>query len=66
VRSEAEINAAVRDCLEGFQPGGSPAAHLASDLEQLHRDPSWTEAEIFKVEIGALRILTKPSGDDEE
>ena len=39
--------------------------HLASDLEQLRRDPSWSKAEIFRVEIGALRILTKPIGDEE-
>jgi hypothetical protein len=65
VRSEAEINAAIRDCLDSFCPGGSPATHLAADLEQLHRDPSWTKAEIFKVEIGALQILTKPIDADE-
>src|SRR5947207_2013344 len=67
VRSEAEINAAIRDCLDSFEPGRSAIAHLASHLDRLRRD-SWTDAEISQVEIGARRILTKliyEEGDEE-
>jgi hypothetical protein len=63
VRSEAEINAAIRDCLDHFRPGGSVIAHLATYLERLRRQ-SWQEEEISEVEIGVRRILTKLVDDD--
>jgi hypothetical protein len=65
VRSEAEINAAIRDCLDSFQPGRSAIAHLASYLDRL-RAMSWAEDDITEVETGARRILTKLIDDDDE
>lgn len=65
VRFEAEINAAIRDCLDTFQPGGSAIAHLAAYLDRL-RGKSWSEDDIAQVETGARRILTKLIDDEGE
>jgi hypothetical protein len=65
VRSEAEINAAIRDCLDTFQPGGSAIAHLAAYLVRL-RGKSWAEDDIAQVETGTRRILTKLIDDEGE
>ena len=65
MRSEAEINAAIRDCLDTFQPGGSAIAHLATYLDRL-RGTSWAEDDIAQIETGARRILTKLIDDEGE
>jgi hypothetical protein len=53
----AEINAAIRDCLDSFQPGRSPLAHVAAFTQRLRANRSWTDEEIWEVESTVRRIL---------
>jgi hypothetical protein len=53
----ARINAAIRDCLDSFQPGRSPLAHVAAFTQRLRADRGWTEDEIWEVESSVRRIL---------
>ncbi len=54
-----KINEAIRDCLDRYQQGRSPLAHLAACLDTLRSSPEWTEAEIRAVDVGARKILIR-------
>ena len=53
----AQINAAIRECLDTFEPGRSPLAHVAGYTQRLRNERDWTEEEIWKVESTVRRIL---------
>ena len=53
----ARINAVIRDCLDSFQPGQSPLAHVAAYTERLRAEREWSEDEIWEVESTVRRIL---------
>jgi hypothetical protein len=54
----ARINAAIRDCLDSLQPGRPPLDHLATFLERLRAERSFTQSEIHEVETTVRRILS--------
>jgi hypothetical protein len=64
VASDTRINAAIRECLDTFEPGRSPIAHLAAYVERLRNDQSWTERDIREVELAVRRIFAKMTGSD--
>lgn len=59
MHTDEEINAAIRDCLNGLEPERSPILHVAEYIERLKNDPSWSREEIKKVDIGVHRMLQK-------
>jgi hypothetical protein len=59
VPSSRKINAAVRDWLDQLQPGGSPLAHLAAQIEKLKQDQDWSADEISSFESTARRMLIR-------
>jgi hypothetical protein len=55
--SHNRIQAAIRECLDSYVPGGLPIAHLANYLDHLHEDPAWEQAEIHEVEATVRYVL---------
>jgi hypothetical protein len=52
-----KINQAVKDCLQRCYREESPFSAIGKYLEQLRKQPGWTDADIFLVESTALRMF---------
>ena len=62
-----KVNRAVRACLERCIGAGDPLVQARDSIEQLRRDPTWTDAEVRDVEAMVLKavkvIIRQPRSD---
>ena len=62
-RSEIEISTAIQDCAKKCMEHGDPFSCAEAYAISLIGD-GWTAADAREVQIGALQVLAKVSGDD--
>jgi len=67
VKTDQEISAAVKDCLDRcYVSGPTPLGAIAQYLAEL-RQRGWTEADLKRVELSVRKVLAgvmKPGADD--
>lgn len=56
-QQQSKIESAVQDCLEACRATTTPFTLLAEWLEDLKRDPAWTETERREFKTRVLRVL---------
>ncbi|MCE9608150.1 MAG: hypothetical protein K8U03_24970 [Planctomycetia bacterium] len=52
-----KVDAAVQECLDACRESHTPFTHLASCLEKLKADASWSEDELREFQLRVVRVL---------